>query len=118
MAPALDSAQVEQLMMVAGDDIAWVRDLYDLFFANTRAGLDELEAIADSRDAERIHRLVHGLKGQSANLGARNFEGICQVLIEQVKAQDFSRVHEMAREMRAEFARVEIATQELFGSPV
>jgi HPt (histidine-containing phosphotransfer) domain-containing protein len=67
MIPALDR---EVALSRVGGDAELLKEIAVLFLTEYPKVLTELRAAADGRDATRLERTAHGLKGSVSNFGA------------------------------------------------
>jgi PAS domain S-box-containing protein len=107
---ALDPARLEKLrrMQTPGEkDI--VAALADLFLKDTDEKLRELrEAIAQGQPDE-LAQAAHGLKGNSANLGAARLSGLCAELETMGRSGNPTAASSLLTRIEAEFIRVRVA---------
>lgn len=79
--PLFDSAAIDQLRAVAGDeDGTFVAEMAQLFLEETAKTLAELREACDQKDWKRVSRLSHGMKSAGATFGLMRFTNACQVL--------------------------------------
>jgi HPt (histidine-containing phosphotransfer) domain-containing protein len=66
-----------RLCETVGDDAEFTRDLVQTYLDNALDTLAEMRSAVQRRDAMRVARLAHSLKGASANMHARVAHEIC-----------------------------------------
>lgn len=111
-APTLDPTVLDglrQLQEPGEADI--VAQLIDLFLAELPAKLAAAQDALAKRDAGRLGKAAHTLKGSSANIGARRAAQICLKMEQFVKASQLDAAAETLTRLEQEFARVRDALQ-------
>ncbi len=67
-------AELRELMHGSADDM---RDLFFVFMQEAASSLNDLRAAASERDAARLARTAHSLKGSSGNVAALRLAHLC-----------------------------------------
>lgn len=78
--PTLDHAAFDHLLEITGNDLEFVDELIDTYFADASVQLMAMQAAASSGDAAALVRPAHSLKSSSANVGAMALADICRAL--------------------------------------
>jgi signal transduction histidine kinase/CheY-like chemotaxis protein len=76
-APTLDLAAFDRLRSLERDAPGVLREIVDLYLADTPPRIESIRAAAARQDAESLGSLAHGLKGSSGYIGAREMESLC-----------------------------------------
>jgi HPt (histidine-containing phosphotransfer) domain-containing protein len=85
--------------------------LITLYLGDTPAQLVALREAVAQGDAGRVEEVAHGLKGNSAQLGATRMAGLCAALQEAAGADDLRAAAAQVAELQSEFVRVRAALQ-------
>ncbi len=72
--PPFDLATLRDLF---GDDATTIQEILVAFADDLTLGVTNIQAAAATRDRVRLARIVHGMKGASANVGAASFAALC-----------------------------------------
>ena len=70
----------ERVYEVAGDDVAFLEELVDLYITDSLAAYDELVGFARRGDAVGVRKTAHRLKGSSVNMGLTNVAVIAKLM--------------------------------------
>ncbi len=73
----LDPEQIESLRRVGGDKVDVLAKVAKIFLRRGRSRIAELRQAVSAGDTQSMRLCAHGLKGSSANLGAREMAEIC-----------------------------------------
>lgn len=73
MNPAVNPESLAALRALNPDDPAFLRELIDVFLADSPRSLAELEQALAAGDAAQLARAAHTLKGSASNFGADDF---------------------------------------------
>jgi len=77
-AVVLDRAQFDHLCELQDDDDPdFIRDLIDLFLAETPRRIGEMAAARSGKDLRTLSQIAHTVKGAAANFGARALQTRC-----------------------------------------
>jgi signal transduction histidine kinase/DNA-binding response OmpR family regulator len=76
-APTLDLAAFDRLRVLERDAPGVLKEIVDLYLADTPPRVESLRAAAARQDVESLGSLAHGLKGSSGYIGAREMESLC-----------------------------------------
>ncbi|MGC3981831.1 MAG: PAS domain-containing protein [Steroidobacteraceae bacterium] len=78
---------LERFKEVVGGDHDFLRELAQLYINSARDIMTELQAAQASGDMQTICRILHKLKGASANIHAEQVRDLCEVLEKQATTQ-------------------------------
>lgn len=104
---AIDSGTLEKLREIGGEEM--VSEVAELFIRDAGARLDALRKAVEDGDAQAAKRLVHSLKGSSANIGAKGMAEICAKLESAAASEDLKSATELREELATEFEGVRSA---------
>jgi voltage-gated potassium channel len=99
--PAVIIDRDKLLKNVDGDE-ALLREIVDIFLPDAERLLREIEQAIQERDASRLHRSAHTLKGSLANLGSKTAFELARQLDEHAKANDFSEIKDLYQNLLRE----------------
>lgn len=68
-----------------GLEIEEVIELVDLYINTTSSDFEELKAAINTKDAEKIHKYAHSIKGSSGNLGLTEFYELAKEIDERAR---------------------------------
>jgi two-component system, sensor histidine kinase and response regulator len=85
--------------------------LITLYLRDIPAQLAALQEAVAQGDASRVEEVAHGLKGNSAQLGATRMTNLCAALQEAAGAHDLSAAAARVAELQRECVRVRAALQ-------
>lgn len=103
--PSIDSYFLQQNFNFSdADDLAFLADLQRAFQESAEQVLNDLQISIQSRDAEKIRQLAHGLKSVSANVGAMQLSGYCKTMEMAGKNQHLNNASALLHSMRLEYA--------------
>jgi len=112
--PILDPVAIENLRMINPDDGGeFVRELIDIFLADTPRRLAEIESALASGNAADLTRAAHTIKGSASNFGATRLSALAKEIEQQGKGSALAAARTALPALRAEFARVQPALEEL-----
>lgn len=113
----LDPAAIEALNAVSPDDGgAFLRELIDIFLADTPQRFNEIHTSLAKNDAPTLTRAAHSIKGAAGNFGARELARQAQQIETHAKAADFAAASALIPALEEEFARVKAAMESLRGA--
>ena len=97
---------IDFLKKIIGDDVAFEKELYEIFLDNSRYNISKTESSMISGDNNAWYMASHALKGSSSSIGAFDF---AQVLEESQKNSDsdIETKHKIFERTREEFRKVE-----------
>ena len=104
-APSLDSARIDELTELLGDDQTLLA-LFDDFFADLPPRLEKMHEGLQTRRAELIDVAAHAVRGTSANLGAAEVARLATRLERTAHAQEFETVGPLLAKLEAEICRL------------
>ncbi len=77
-ADGFDQTIIDDIIQVApASGVALVRELVELFFGEAPARVDHMRTGTAERDANRVMRAAHAMKGGAGNIGAMRLSGLC-----------------------------------------
>ena len=86
MQPENSPVDLDHVRETTDGDVKFMRELFDIYLADTRDRLAELEELARAHEQGRqyqldaIGRVAHTIKGSSANVGARQLRRLASGL--------------------------------------
>jgi len=105
--PFLDPRAIENLRAINPDDGGeFLRELIDIFLADTPKRIAEIDEGLASGQAETIARAAHSIKGSSGNFGAMELSALARDLEAKGKAGDLEAVRTGVAALRTEFDRL------------
>lgn len=115
--PALDPEAIAALNSVSPDDGgAFLRELIDIFLADTPQRFNEIHVSLAQRDAPTLMRAAHSIKGAAGNFGARDLARQAQQIETYAKTADFAAAESLLPALETEYSRVKAAMESLRGS--
>ena len=112
--PYIDPTAIENLRTISPDDGGeFLRELIDIFLADTPKRIAEIEQALAAGNTEKLTRAAHSIKGSSGNFGAMQLTTLARDLEEQGKAGDIAAVRVSLPALQAEFARVQPVLEQL-----
>lgn len=112
--PVLDPESIAALNAVAPDDGgAFLRELIDIFLADTPERLRELAQSLSTSDTATATRAAHSIKGAAGNFGARPLAEIARRVEMLAKEGNLAGAQQLTPELEREFARVKTAMEAL-----
>lgn len=112
MTPPIDPQAIATLRELAADDPNFLRDLIDVFLADTPARFDELARAIGDRDAELLIRAAHSIKGSAGNFGATALAALAWELEKAGRAAAFPDAATRLPAAREEYDRVAAALRQ------
>lgn len=110
----LDPESIAALNAVSPDDGgAFLRELIDIFLADTPQRFDEIRASLANNDAPTLTRAAHSIKGAAGNFGARELARHAQQVESHAKAADFAAASSLLPALENEYTRVKAAMESL-----
>jgi HPt (histidine-containing phosphotransfer) domain-containing protein len=112
----LDPQAIENLRALnPGDNDEFLREIAGIFLEDTPQRIADLDQSAVAGDTARFTRAAHSIKGSSANLGASSLRAVAEKLEHQARNQGLADVAGLVEQVKAEFARTQVALQSLLG---
>ena len=103
----LDRAQFDHLCELQDDDDQdFIRDLIDLFLAETPRRLGEISAARAGKDMRALAQIAHTVKGAAANFGARALQTRCQQIEVLARAGKLADVDVLLSRLEEEYSRL------------
>jgi len=116
---ALDPAVTDRLRTLAEEtDPSLLTEIYEAFLGSAVDYSAALHEASASGNADDLARAAHGLKGASANIGAKNVAQLAQELEILGRSPSLSRVAELVAQLDIELKRVEIEIQDLIPTKI
>ncbi|HEY4300885.1 MAG TPA: Hpt domain-containing protein [Candidatus Didemnitutus sp.] len=114
----LDPEAIANLRAVNPDDGGeFLRELIDIFLADTPERIAEIEQALGVGEAEVVSRAAHSIKGSAGNFGAVELASLARGIEQQGNARDFTAARAGLAGLRAEFARARTVLERLKQSP-
>ena len=104
--PERDAVDPEVLEEATAGDRDLVQHLAELYVNDTDLQLRALDDALENKEADRIARIGHALKGSSLSMGAGPMAAISEELELAAKAGDLDRASHAIRAAQVEFVRV------------
>ena len=115
--PVLDPTAIAALNSVVPDDGgAFLRELLDIFLADTPKRIQEIDTSLAAADIPTLTRAAHSIKGSSSNFGASVLVAVAKEMEAAAKASDLAKARELRPLLQAEFERVRAAMDVLRAS--
>jgi HPt (histidine-containing phosphotransfer) domain-containing protein len=103
MSPAhFHSIDLQVLHELFGDDNEVIREILETYASDLEQQRTNLMDAASARDRARFGRILHSLKGASANVGAHAFAAVCASAEPKVPSAPWSELDALCRDLRAE----------------
>jgi HPt (histidine-containing phosphotransfer) domain-containing protein len=116
--PYLDPEAIANLRAVNPDDGGeFLRELIDIFLADTPDRIAEIEKALGAGETEVVARAAHSIKGSAGNFGAVELASLARGIEQQGNARDFTAARAGLAGLRAEFDRVRSVLERLRQSP-
>ena len=113
-APYLDPNAIENLRAINPDDGGeFLRELINIFLADTPVRIAEIEQAAAAGCAADLMRAAHSIKGSAANFGAMELTQLARELENLGRAGNLAVVCASLESLRSEFARLLPALEKL-----
>jgi PAS domain S-box-containing protein len=103
-----DSLEALKSLQAEGDD-GFLKEMVELFLADTPARLDDLQTALDNGQQQEFVRAVHSIKGASANFGADDLHMMCAAIEEMGRAGQMGDTRPKIVALHEEFERVRVA---------
>ena len=111
--PVIDPQAIEDLRALNPEDPAFLRELIDLFIQDVPERITEIEQALARQDAVLLTRAAHTIKGSCSNFGAASLREISHAMEMQGKASDFATAATSLATLRAAFADVTAALNQV-----
>lgn len=112
--PVLDPSAIAALNSVVPDDGGeFLRELLDIFLADTPKRLEEIDSSLAAADIPTLTRAAHSIKGSSSNFGATALVSVAKEIELSAKAGDLAKARELRPVLQQEFERVRAAMNSL-----
>ena len=106
--PVIDPQAIENLRILNPDDgDAFLREIAEIFLADTPKRIAELDQTLATGDAVAFVRAAHSIKGSSSNLGALALRQAAEVLENPAKKDGLANVGSMIAAVRTEFTNAQ-----------
>lgn len=110
----LDPESIAALNSVSpGDGGAFLRELLDIFLADTPNRLLEISRSLEAGDFPTLTRAAHSIKGSAGNFGAHDLVNVAWSLEKAARAGDRTASAQLVAPLAAEFGRVRVAMEAL-----
>lgn len=107
----IDHGALDVLLEAVGGDAAFLAELIDAYFVDTRELLATMRGSLATEDAQALQRAAHSLKSNSASFGAHTLAGLCRELEECGAANRLAGADALVAETETEYSRVERTLQ-------
>jgi HPt (histidine-containing phosphotransfer) domain-containing protein len=112
--PDLDSEALENLRSIDPDGgNEFLRELVNIFLADTPRRIAEIEQSASTRDKVKLTRAAHSLKGSAGTFGASRLAGLAAEIEGQGQTSEFDQASANVKLLSEEFERLQPALTEL-----
>jgi HPt (histidine-containing phosphotransfer) domain-containing protein len=116
--PILDPVAIENLRMINPDDGGeFMRELIDIFLADTPKRFAEIESALATGNSADLSRAAHSVKGSAGNFGATRLSALAREIELHGKNGAFDAARTALPGLRAEFDRVQPALEQLKNNP-
>ena len=113
-APILDSAVVDSLRELGGeDDPGLLLELVGLFLAEAPTYVEDILAGVEGDDLDRVRRASHALKSSSANMGAASLSTLARSIESSAKAADLDLLRDDTSALGGVYRRTVEALEDL-----
>jgi HPt (histidine-containing phosphotransfer) domain-containing protein len=113
MTPREDPVDLNRLKEFTDGTSTSLRELVDLYLAQTGQHVREISAAVQARELERARKMAHSSAGSSGTCGMRRLSTLLRELENAAQANDSEQCSVMARQAEEEFARVEAFLKEV-----
>jgi HPt (histidine-containing phosphotransfer) domain-containing protein len=107
----INRAALDDLLATTGGDPAFLAELIDTYFEDSRALLPAMREAVDEGRPEQLRRAAHSLKSNSASFGAQDLTVLCRQLEEQGRAGTLGGAAERLAQVEVEYDRVKRALE-------
>ena len=115
--PTLNPDAIQALRELSPEgDTEFLRELIDIYLADTPKQLAQLEEALAKQDAALVIRAAHSIKGSSGNFGAQEFARLAHEMESHAKANDLAAVNAAMPEFKLRLAQVVEALKQLAGT--
>lgn len=112
----LDPQAIEELRSLNPEDDSFLRDLIQIYLDDSPQRIAEIELSLAERNAERLTRAAHSLKGSCANFGASDLRAVSERIEKLGRQSAFDDIAPLLPELRAEFDRVKADLEALMAA--
>ncbi len=115
--PTLNPEAIQALRDLSPEgDAEFLRELIDIYLADTPKQLAQLEEALTKQDAALATRAAHSIKGSSGNFGAQEFARLAQEMESHAKANNLAAASAALPEFNLRFAEVAAALKQRAGT--
>jgi HPt (histidine-containing phosphotransfer) domain-containing protein len=112
--PVIDLQAIENLRSLnPGDNDEFLREIVQIFLADTPQRIAELEQSLIAGDIPKFARAAHSVKGSSANLGAMALRSVAEKLEHQSRQAGLDGAPPVLVELKVQFARADLELKKL-----
>jgi len=108
---AIDHKALDMLLEAVGGDAAFLAELIDTYFVDSRELLASMRQALVTKDAPGLQRAAHSLKSNSASFGAHTLTRLCRELEERGKDNRLEGADALVDQIEKEYNRVERSLQ-------
>ena len=100
----IDMEVVQELLDICDDgDTSLITDLIEMFLADGRERVNQVQTGIANADLETVERAAHSLKGSAGNLGATELMNIAEDMQNASRGGDAERVQELGPLMATQY---------------
>jgi HPt (histidine-containing phosphotransfer) domain-containing protein len=115
--PVIDSQAIENLRSLnPGDNDEFLREIVQIFLADTPLRITELEQSLAASDVPKFARTAHSIKGSSSNLGAMALRAVAEKLEHQSRHEGLDGAPPLLAELKNQFARAQLELEKLLAA--
>ncbi|MDA0737698.1 MAG: PAS domain S-box protein [Nitrospirae bacterium] len=107
--PPLDSATIESLRELAGDDLSFLVGIIQQFLQDGPRQISAIRQALERADADALMKAAHGFKGCCRNMGALPLGELCFILEQHGHAGEAANVGALLQDVDKEYCRVQAA---------
>ncbi len=112
--PVIDLQAIENLRALnPGDEDEFLREIVQIFLADTPQRIAELEQSLTAGDVPKFARAAHSVKGSSANLGAMALRSVAEKLEHHSRQSGLDGAPPMLIELKVQFAQAQLELKKL-----
>lgn len=103
--PVMDREQIDMLLMAEDEEVSTslARELFDLYAAESKEKLSELNQICQDEDSDALRKLVHFIAGSAGNLGLARLSSFYRGIERAIDAGELEDFDACARLIPQEF---------------
>lgn len=110
--PLIDERKIKSIKALGDGDDGFFHELTDLFFERVPVLLAEIKSSLAEKDAYKLERSSHALKGTSGNLGVIRMMKICEYLEGQGRDKALDGLEYLVEDLHRIYPDIEAAVKE------